>query len=338
MYIEETEKDSLNAEVMLTSTNYSKYSFAIQNDAERYFLIVFQVIVILSSLLGDSLILFASFKKDAFKLNSFIVVVIRYIAVFDIAQSTFGIIPRTLSLVVNSGVVTDAWCSVQEHIIKFLGTGNAWLTPILTAGKLVLMRHPLRSARWTEKKKANMVCLLGLIPSVIVTISELIIDDSISFDFRVYTCAYNNSSSIWKIFAPILAFISLVLPNLILIATTIPTLRYLYTATKSARRVKGSIPWQGAVTVSLTATVYCISFLPASIYYVGTVFIRNRFFQVHFFRYAHFLGTISIMSNVYIYALTIKSFRRFVFSSIFALNRFNLISNFAERGHTSGKF
>ena len=321
---------------MLTLTNYSEYSFAIQN--ERYYWIVFQVIVILSSLLGDSLILFASFKKDAFKLNSFIVVVIQYIAVFDIAQSTFGVIPRILSLVVNSGIGSDAWCSVQEHIIMYLATGIAWFTPILTTGILVLMRHPLRSASWTKKKKAHMVCWLGLIPSVIVTTTELIIDDNISFDFRIYTCAYNYSSSIWKIFAPILAFISLVLPNSILIATTIPTLRYLYTATKSARRVQGSIPWQGAVTVSLTATVYCISFLPASIYYAGTVFVRNRFFQVHFFRVAHFLASISFMSNIYIYALTIKSFRRFVFSRIFALNRFNVISNSAERGHASGKF
>ena len=322
---------------MVISNNYTDHTFAIQNDAERYFWIVFHVIIIMSSLFGDSLILFASFQKDAFKLNSFIVVAIQYIAVFDLAQSIFGVIPKIPSLIANSRVLSDALCSVQDIMIIFLATAMTWLTPVLTTSKLLLIKHPLRSASLTNTKRAHMVCLLALIPSVIVTATKLIVDDDISFDFRAYTCAYIHTADIWKTLVPIFTVIALFLPNLILIATTIPTLKHLYTASKSARRVKGSIPWQGAVTVSLTATIYCISYLPSSIYYAGAVFIKSRFFHVHIFRAANFLAAISIMSNIYIYTLTVRSFRRFVFSRILALDRFNVISNSAERGHTSGK-
>ena len=324
---------------MVNSNNYSEYTFAIQNDVERYFWIVFHSIVILSSLVGDSLILFASFKKDAFKLNSFIVVAIQYIAVFDIAHSIFGVIPRTLSLIMNTQILPNALCSVQDIMIICLATVIAWLTPVLTTSKLLLIEYPLRSASWTKTKRAHMACWLALIPSMIVTTTMLIVDDDISFDFRIYTCAYNYTADIWKTLLPILAVIALFLPISILIATTIPTLKYLYTASKSARRVQGSIPWQGAVTVTLTATVHCISFLPSLIYYAGAAFVKARFFEVHFFRFAQFLGPMSIMSNIYIYTLTIKSFRRFLFSRILALNRFSMISHSVERGHTnSGKF
>ena len=321
-----------------TDVDYADPHFAIQNDAERYFWIVYHVLVLLSSLLGDSLILFASFQKDAFKLNSLIVVVIQYIAVFDIASTVVLTIPTTLSLIANSQVLSGALCGIQECLSVLIAVIISWLTPILTTSKFLLIKYPLRSASWTTKKRANTICWLSFIPSALITTTKLIIDaDDTSFDFRVYECAYSYTANIWKTLMPILAFFALVLPNSILIATTIPTLKYLYTATKSARRVQGSIPWQGAVTVSLTAIVYCISFLPLSIYYIGAPFVKTRFFEVHFYRVTDFLISIGIMSNIYIYVLTIKSFRRFLLSRILAFDLANTMTRSHDGGPTSGK-
>ena len=212
----------------------------------------------------------------------------------------------------------------------------AWLTPVLTAGKCLLIKFPLRCASWTKNKRAHIVCWLSFIPALLVTTSKLIIHD-ISFDFRAYVCTDSYNANIWKTIMPILTFIALILPNSILIATTIPTLKYLYTVSKSARRVQGSIPWQGAVIVSLTAIVYCISFLPTTIHNVVASFVQTKFFEVHLYRIAYFIISISVMSNIYIYTLAIKSFRRFIFSRIFHLDRFNVISNSAEGGTITGK-
>ena len=312
---------------------YDEKSFAIQKDGERYLWIAFFIFILLSSLIGDSLILFASFQKEAFKLNSFIIVVIQYIAVCDIASAIFSVIPRTLSLIANSRVFSDDLCSIQENLNTSVAITVAWLTPILTTSKYLLIKYPLRP--WSKSKKAHIVCWLSIIPAVLVTITKLIVNDASSFEYRHYACSYTYTAKIWKSLVPILAFIVLILPNSILIATTIPTLKYLYEASKSSRRVQGSIPWQGAVTVTLTAAVHCISYLPISIYYVGTIFIETTFFEVHFYRVADFLTEISIMSNIYIYTLTIKSFRRFVYSRILALN-FSTISRSTEGGPTTG--
>ena len=151
----------------MNSTKYTNPSYAIQHDSERYFWIVYHVFVLLSSLLGDSLILFASFQKDALKLHSFIVVVIEYIAVLDIAYSIIWIIPTTLSLIENSPILSNILCCVQGYLCISIGTAIAWLTPVLTTSKLLVLKNPLRSASWTKNNRAHIVCWLSLIPSVL---------------------------------------------------------------------------------------------------------------------------------------------------------------------------
>ena len=160
----------------MTSTDYTNTSFAIQNDAERHFWITFHVFVLLSSLLGDSLILFASFQRDAFKLNSFIVVVIQYIAVFDIAFSIFCITPRTLSLIANSDVLKDALCYTQEYLTISTAIAMAWLTPVLTTSKFLLIKYPFRSGNWIENKRAHIACWFSLLPSVLATLTKPLVE------------------------------------------------------------------------------------------------------------------------------------------------------------------
>ena len=64
---------------MSTSTNYSDIKFGLHNNAERYTWAAYQLFVLLSSLIGDTLILAASFQKDAFKINKLIITVIQHI-------------------------------------------------------------------------------------------------------------------------------------------------------------------------------------------------------------------------------------------------------------------
>ena len=209
-------------------------------------------------------------------------------------------------------------CNVQDYLSSLIGFGIVSLTPVLTSSKLFLLKYPLRSSCWT-KRKAHIVCWLSLLPSLFIVISKLVVDsDDINFDYRIYGCDYKYTENAWKTIVPIIALIGLNLPVLIVICTTIPTLKYLYVASKSARRVQGSIPWQGALTVTLTATVYCISNLPLSVWLTSKMFSLSSAFMDNFYRVAIFALAINVMSNFYIYALTIRSFRRFVFSMIFA--------------------
>ncbi|KAL5260479.1 hypothetical protein ACHWQZ_G010574 [Mnemiopsis leidyi] len=272
----------------------------------------------------DSLILYASFQKDAFKLNKFIVTVIQYIAVSDLVYATFTVLTGAVSLLADSWVLGDLLCYAAVYMGYFIYITGMSLIAVLTTTKFLLLRFPIRCSVWTEKR-AVKVCSLVLIPPLIFPILFLIIDkDDVGFDYRIYTCNYMFTSDIWTNLKPAAYIVTLFIPNMAIVASTIPTLMYLSTARKAARRVKRSVPWQGALTVALTAVVYCVSTLPNFVYHIGESFVDKdpeSFFQFRFYRLTETLLMINIMSNFYVYTLTIRSFRRFLLSSLFSVEQ-----------------
>ena len=211
-------------------------------------------------------------------------------------------------------------CYMRVYLGYFFYPAGIWLIALLTSTKLLLLQCPAKSGNLT-KKVAHRVCSLTLIPSLTFPLLFLIVDkDNVEFDYSTYNCDYGFESRIWKKFltAAMTIFVIFV-PNVLIIATTIPTLMYLADARKSARRVQGSVRWQGAVAVALTAVVYCVSTLPTVVDYIGRSFVTEGStspLPLEFARIAKFLIMINIMANFFIYTLTIKTFRRFLFSKI----------------------
>ena len=310
---------------MIRSNNYT--IFGIHSTAERYSWAAYHFFVLLSSLIGDTLILLATVKKDAFKLNKQIVTVIQYIAVSDLAFALTVVLPGALSLIANTWVLGGAMCSATVSLAYFIYLAGMSLIAVLTTSKFLLLKDPLRSANLT-KKTAHQICSIALIPSLTVPISMLIVDkDDVGFNYITYNCKYWFRADIWKKVVPTLSILTMFIPNIVIIATTIPTL---VIAKASARRVGGSVPWQGTMAVALTAVVYCISTLPLFVFYIGKDFANQdpeSTFQFHYYRISFFMSLINIMSNFYIYAMTIRSFRRFLFSKILSnLTIFSRIS------------
>ena len=309
---------------MSTFDNYT--IFGMHSNAERYSWAAYHLFVALSSLIGDTLILYASFQKDAFRLNKFIVTVIRCIAVSDLAYTIVRVLPGTISLIAGKWVLGNGICIASVYLYNFIYLAGMFFITVLTTSKLLLLKYPIRCAILTSNT-ALQICSLALIPPLTIPMIMLIVDnEDVTFDYRLYVCSYGFKAEPWKKILPPLSVFILFLPNFVLIATTIPTLRYLAVARKSARRVRGSVPWQGALTVVLTATTYCVSTLPLCIQFIGKMFFTDPrgMFHFQFYRLAMFTAMINIMSNFYIYALTVKSFQRFLSSKVLSI-----LSNFS---------
>ena len=292
------------------------------SDTERYLWAVYHIFVLLSSLVGDSLVLFASFQRNAFKLNKFIVTIIQFIAVSDLVYAIFSVVPRTVSLLADSHKLGEfeLVCYITVYMSYFNYSAGMSLVAVLTTAKFLLLRYPTKSSNWTEKMAVKACCLI-LIPPLLFPVLFLIVDkDDIAFDFKIFTCNYKFTSEIWAKLKGIVFIVTLLIPNIITVATTIPTLMYLAAARKSAKRVRGSVPWQGALTVALTAIVYCFSTLPNFVYHILEREIQeSSLFQFPYYRISESLLMINIISNFYIYTLTIRSFRRFLFSKILSV-------------------
>ena len=302
---------------MINQSIYSDIKFAIDNPGERYAWIGYHVLVLVSSLVGDTLILIATFRKGAFKVNTFIISVLQQVAVSDLVNAVFGTLPVLITLSANSWVLGDRLCYVTVYTFFFVYSAGMSLIAMITTSKFLILRYPLRAASWSAGR-AHLVCTYVWLFALTNPVVKLAVDkDDVYFDYRNYGCNYNFSSDLWKReLLPMMVLCYFIVPNVVIVATTIPTLSYLAGARKSARRVRGSVPWQGATTVALTATVYFISTLPMIVYFIGKHFIRDQTGQFHtsFYRVSYFLMMINIMSNFYIYTLTIRSFRRFLLS------------------------
>ena len=98
---------------MNTSTVYGNYTlFGMHSDAERYLWASYHLFVLLSSFIGDTLILTASFNKDAFKINKFIATIIQHIAISDLTFTTFVVLPGAISLFADSWILGDVICHI----------------------------------------------------------------------------------------------------------------------------------------------------------------------------------------------------------------------------------
>ena len=302
--------DSLS--VIRSPMNSSYEDFKIHSSAERYIWATYAFFVALSSILGDTVILLASRNRDSFRLNKFLVTIMQHIAVCDISVSITNILPSAISLIADSWVLGEALCFAQPYLSSLYGV-NMYLVCVLTTAKFLLLRKPARARNWS-KKQAHVICSvvwmsICIFPIVMFTLGK----DDVSFDYRTYACEYGWNAYTWKRVQPVIVLISVIFTDAVMIATTVPTLKYLVEARKSARRTKKSVPWQGALTVSLTAIVCCVSTLPFGVYYFCRLISDQENRRDYLlYRYGYFFTKANISSNFFVYALTITSFRRFL--------------------------
>ena len=304
---------------MYNFSNQTK--FAIKNDTVRYLWAGWLAFVFVSSLLGDSLILIASIKYKAFNLHKMIVTFIQHIAVNDLLRTVGCVAPALLSAIYNSGSPSRSIDYWRTFIAYYTGPTSSVFISTLTLGKLLLLKYPLK-LRSLSKKHAHKLCAGIWIICIYVPVLQLGIDkDDIIFDYRTYYSTYRYTSTLWRILLPVSALFFLIVPGVTVVVATVMILRE---AKKVVRRTQECLRWQGITTVVLTATVYIIAFLPYTIYFMAEPFAEKdpdepgQFFTT-FYRIASGILEVTILSNFFIYSLTVIGFRRFLVSTFFKI-------------------
>ena len=302
--------------------NFSnKALFGFKNDTERYFWAGWLTFLVVSSLLGDSLILIASIKYKAFNLHKMIVTTIQHIAVCDLLSTVGSVAPAMLITIYDTGSPHRFIDYVRSFILYYTSASSPMLISTLVLGKLLLLKYPLKLSS-ISKKNTHQLCAGIWIISAFVPVVHLCIDkDDIIFDYRTYFCAYRYTSTSWKIIMPLIILLFVMAPGVTLVVSTVLILKE---ARKVVRRTQESLRWQGITTVVLTATVYIAAFLPIGIYFMGRPFVEKDpekpgLFYVEFPRVAVGILQLNILSNFFIYSLTVTSFRRFLVDKFYQI-------------------
>ena len=219
----------------------------------------------------------------------------------------------------------------------------------LNVSKLSTLLNPLgiRHVPTTTAKCHLVVSFLWLV-AAIWPVSQLAVDpEDYYFDYRVMVCMYAYSAPVWKWLGPLCLTVVIILPSIIVIATTIWLLMLARkNVSKRNKRNKWpkdsleSLQWQSILTVVLIATVYCLSFLPHGVYYIFSLadpnFIAKKEFLLlssgevlfqeygvdglpmqgfvydRFSTFGNFMLTINNFANFFVYYFSMASFRKFI--------------------------
>ena len=292
--------------------------YGIQDDLERYLWITYLLIVLISSLLGDSIVLIASNRCHAFKLNKFIIAVIQHMAVCDLMISGCFIIPTIISIVADGWILGTNMAYLQKYLEFWVFPMNYILVGVLTTSKYLLVRYPLRTRSWS-KNKAHCVSLVFWGTFAAISLTSLIRRPNLIFDYTSYEFDTDydplSSPNSWDQFARIISYIVFCIPVIVILVTLL-TLRFLVEAREVSRRGGGSLRWHGILTVVMTGVVFCVSSLPYTVYKIMSVLQFEGDFMIQFERNSEYLTFLNVMSNFYIYSMTIPSFRNFLWSKI----------------------
>ena len=285
--------------------------YRMRDTSDRCLWISYLLIVTLSSLVGDTIILIASVRYNAINLNKFIVVVMQHIAVCDLLQSVSFVLPTIISL------IADEWILgyFSGYPISFLNSisfpASSILVCILTSSKLLLLKLPLRTGLWT-KRNAHFICtFFWFILIVLIGLVIIFGDHKIMFNYVSYNVAIALSLE-WANKLIMLVGISSIIPTFLVMFTSVLILHHLFKSRRAAKRSGGKLRCQGILTVLATATVSCASFIPYVLFYSRLLTGLDDIDMVFFTRISISCSALNIMSNFYIYNLTIRSFRRFV--------------------------
>ena len=285
--------------------------YGMQNSTEEYLWTIYLTIVFLSTLFGDTIVLITSTFTRAIRLNPVIIVLIQHLATCDLLLSITWVLPIMISVMVEGWILGNLLAQFQAAI-TFTYPMSTLLVCFLTTFKLLLVKYPLKTGMWTAKGTHIFCSFFWLALATYSFVRVVKEKNNIYFDYSTYEIDFLHSDGN-KTFSLIKGSLYLLI-SAVIILTSVLTLCVLRKSQRVARRASACVRWQGILTVVLTATVFCISSLPYFVYFIAEPLMIEAKPVVK--RVVEYLSMFSIMSNFFIYNLTVPSFRRFLSDKI----------------------
>ena len=309
----------------------NKTYYEISDPTLRYSLATYCFLTAAFAAVGNIVVLTASIRYKAIKLDKISVVLIRNIAIADLAYSVCVMLQVGLSLVWNSwpyGDGHDALCHLSAYLQHALAFTDINLICALNIAKLTCIMFPLY-ARLRSFSKG--VIISGAVWVIANLYPLQALKRGVYFDYRSYRCAYVHTDDYWKWLDPVNISLFLLLPTCIVFITTIWLLVYV-------KRVTGANK-QAVITMLPVSIVFCVAYAPIGSYFVteesivamASPYLYDNFLYTTLYRYGMLVKFINNSANPIIYFVTIRSFREFVMEKIFCVKSFRSVSRRTQK-------
>lgn len=289
----------------------------IDNTSERFILFSWCLVVLVTSLVGDTIVLVASIRYNAIKLaNKVIVVVIQHLAVCNLIVAVLRLLPTTVAIAIDDWVIGEMLGHVQFHVSNYCFTATSILTIVMSVLKLICLMQPLRTVSWSTTL-GHRVCgsmwvlsLAILAPGIFYNL--LYSRQHLFFTYGFYTCVYKGDTfPRWLVKFYYFGYTTIITTTFG--ALFISSLLILVFARRAARRHREGLRWEGVLIVILTVASFFVSYLP---WFVAK---SGRINNMVVYRVTYFITFVNTSANFFVYALSITSFRNFLRMKVFSL-------------------
>lgn len=283
-----------------------------EHQAERYFLIVWCFLVLLGSLVGNSIILLATVNSKTIRLDKASIVLIKNIAVSDMMMGMVGVHPVLASLIHGTWPYGTAFCYIFHYVQVPFYVSAVFLICGLHINKLYTVIHPLRYVS-RSSRNGHIISAVAWLLSTLFPVTQIIVDfKSVMYVEKIYRCMYSYKNPLWEWLLPLVGTVCTAFPN-IMVGGTTAALIFL------VRRTKGRFNRQGILTALHVGCWYLLANMPVSVEMLVFRNIRqfmsskaDLFFDFYFYRASYFMLFINCSCNVFVYYCSIKSFNIFV--------------------------
>ena len=279
---------------------------------ERYLLISWCSTVLLGCLAGNSIILLATSRCHTIRLDRISLVLIKYIALSDIAMGIVGVHPTLVSLFHGTWPYGNILCNVFHFMQIPVYESGVLLICGFHLSKLHIVLYPLHAASRTSRT-GHVICAVVWVLCTVVPASQLAIDSQgVIYDYRTYRCIYSSNTASWKNVSSVLGAVFLGFPT-IMVGSTTAALIFL------VRKVKGRLNKQGILVALYVGCLYLLANFPLFVYLSIVSKVSHQmspkiryFFEFYFQRTSYFLMFTNCFCNFFVYYHSVQSFKKFV--------------------------
>lgn len=304
------------------NVRYDNYTlYGIHGKISRDLLAGYSYFLVVSSVIGDTLILVGSYRYSAIKLHKILVALIQHLAAADLLFSLARVLPGAVSLTLNfSGIFDHLGCYPAFFLSCVVYGVLVNLPCALAAAKCMLVKFPLRGVH-VSSRAAHLTALFIWISCILFSTTTLVNNEGeIYFSYLTYNCQCSYSYDTWGSAWSTAKFVILgILLLVLIIITLLSSMVLVLEARRVTERGRSALRWQGLITVLLTVLLNFTTNIPCVVYLLGGQIVQENPpgpFHIVFFRAAVFVAYFNVVTNFYIYSLTLPSFREFLKSKI----------------------
>ena len=287
--------------------------------AAKIALASWSILTILLSVLGNTVVLTASLKHKAIKFDKVSVLLIENIAVSDLGDVTFVILPTTIAILTDQSSVEEFFrenkvgkiiCYSVAHLQYLFPLASSVMICALNVSKLLCLMFPLQS-HTRSPAMGRLIAVLAWTTYLIRYVATLIIKDNVIYGYweKAFRCHLNDDTGSLLLVDTVMGMLTVGLPGLILIISSSFLLYYVH-------KVAG-LQKQAVLVGIFISSAFAVSFAP---YIVRQTWMAagvspNNHDQVvctWLWLAAIFLNYISCFSNPIILYLSSASFKSFV--------------------------